>query len=244
MAVDISDSRLALYTKLPGVRCLIHVGREGGPSRPSREVIAELEDCIVGDRVEVVFAIYKTGKPPLNRVEEWVKRSKGRVFRFHDELPLGAADAVICRGAAIGQSVGPSVRARTGDRLPRPRGWHSLRPWVSSWKRRAHSAFMPAPMRAGAIASSDACCTSIGFPVDADFHVFLQGARPPVSTARQLAQSSRRSLRQRLRLSRARLRELESRHRPMPHGRTLAPPSTRAAHRSSHWRALQARRAL
>src|SRR6266481_4244102 len=40
----------------------------------------------------------------------------------------------------------------------------ALRPWVSSWKRRAHSAFMPAPMRAGAIASSGACCTSIGFP--------------------------------------------------------------------------------
>jgi len=29
MAVDILDSRLALYTKLPGGRCLIHVGREG-----------------------------------------------------------------------------------------------------------------------------------------------------------------------------------------------------------------------
>src|SRR5437870_8641648 len=40
----------------------------------------------------------------------------------------------------------------------------ALRPWVSSWKRRAHSAFMPVPMRAGAIASSGACCTSIGFP--------------------------------------------------------------------------------
>src|SRR5713101_2321773 len=40
----------------------------------------------------------------------------------------------------------------------------ALRPWVSSWKRRAHSAFMPVPIRAGAIASSGACCTSIGFP--------------------------------------------------------------------------------
>src|SRR6266849_710782 len=36
----------------------------------------------------------------------------------------------------------------------------ALRPWVSSWKRQAHSAFMPAPMRAGAIASSGACCHS------------------------------------------------------------------------------------
>jgi hypothetical protein len=29
MVVDILVSGLALYTKLPGVRCLIHVGREG-----------------------------------------------------------------------------------------------------------------------------------------------------------------------------------------------------------------------
>jgi hypothetical protein len=43
-----------------------------------------------------VFAIYKTGKPPLNHVEEWVKRGKGRVFGFHNEPPLRAADAVIC----------------------------------------------------------------------------------------------------------------------------------------------------
>jgi hypothetical protein len=42
--------------------------------------MAELEDRIVGDRVKVVFAIYKTDKPPLNHVEEWVKRGKGRVF--------------------------------------------------------------------------------------------------------------------------------------------------------------------
>src|SRR2546427_4654676 len=75
-------------------------------------------------RVEVVFAVYKTGKPPLNHVEKWVKRGKGRVSRFHDELPLRAVDAVICRGASIGQSAGPSLRARTGDRLPRPRCWH------------------------------------------------------------------------------------------------------------------------
>src|SRR5260370_25969745 len=74
-----------------------------GTSRPSREVIAELEDRIVSDRVEEVFAIYKTGKPPLNHVEEWVERGEGRVFGFHDELPLRAADAVICRGASIGQ---------------------------------------------------------------------------------------------------------------------------------------------
>lgn len=33
--VDVGESRLALYTKLPGVRCLIHVGREGARSGPS-----------------------------------------------------------------------------------------------------------------------------------------------------------------------------------------------------------------
>src|SRR5258708_34653485 len=36
-------------------------------------------------------------------------------------LPLRAADAVICRGASTGQSAGPSLPARPGDRLPPPR---------------------------------------------------------------------------------------------------------------------------
>ena len=31
--VDMLESRLALYTKLPGGRCLKHVGREGGVAR-------------------------------------------------------------------------------------------------------------------------------------------------------------------------------------------------------------------
>ena len=35
-----------------------------------------------------------------------------------------ASPILIYRGASIGQSAGPSLRARTGDRLPRPRCWH------------------------------------------------------------------------------------------------------------------------
>jgi hypothetical protein len=34
-----------------------------GPLRPSREVIAEFEDRILSDRVEVVFAVDEAGKP-------------------------------------------------------------------------------------------------------------------------------------------------------------------------------------
>ena len=37
MVVDIFNSQLALYTKLPGVWCLTHVGREGTAEFPDRQ---------------------------------------------------------------------------------------------------------------------------------------------------------------------------------------------------------------
>ena len=51
MIVDILASRLALYTKLPGGRCLTHVGREGtdpsAPSAPTNEFAERHIDAIV-----------------------------------------------------------------------------------------------------------------------------------------------------------------------------------------------------
>ena len=65
-----------------------------GPHQPGRvsrhhRTCAWCDDC----RVDVAGGSGRqchgdmTGKPPLNHVEKWVKR-KGRVFRFHDELPF------------------------------------------------------------------------------------------------------------------------------------------------------------
>jgi hypothetical protein len=60
-----------------------------GTSRPSREVIAELEDRIAGDRFEVVFAIYKIGKPPLNHVENGSSAAKAAYLDFTTNSAFG-----------------------------------------------------------------------------------------------------------------------------------------------------------
>ena len=51
-------------------------------------MISKLELCIVGDGVETVVAVDQAGQTLLDDVEEWVKRGKGCVFGFHDELPF------------------------------------------------------------------------------------------------------------------------------------------------------------
>ncbi len=53
------------------------------PFGPSRDVIAELEDRVLSDRVEVMLTVNEARKPSLHNFEERVERGKCGVLRFH-----------------------------------------------------------------------------------------------------------------------------------------------------------------
>jgi len=53
------------------------------PFGPSGDVVAELEDRIFSDHVEVVLAVNEAREPSLNNLEEGIERGKCGVLGFH-----------------------------------------------------------------------------------------------------------------------------------------------------------------
>ena len=53
------------------------------PFGPSRDVIAELEDRVLSDRVEVMLTVNEARKPSPHNFEKRVERGKCGVLRFH-----------------------------------------------------------------------------------------------------------------------------------------------------------------
>jgi hypothetical protein len=53
------------------------------PFGPSGDVVAELEDRIFSDRVEVVLAVNEAREPSLNNLELGIERGKCGVLGFH-----------------------------------------------------------------------------------------------------------------------------------------------------------------
>jgi len=62
--------------------------RDHQPSEASRENISKLEDRVVGNGIEIMFAVDLTGQTPLDYVEERVERGEGLVLWIgHDGFP-------------------------------------------------------------------------------------------------------------------------------------------------------------
>ena len=63
------------------------IGSSSNRYRPTREVVAGLEDYTIGDRIETMFPINQSTQASQDDLEEWIQGFKNSVFWFfHKQL--------------------------------------------------------------------------------------------------------------------------------------------------------------
>src|SRR6266851_643780 len=168
---DIGTAAARLLAEGAGGKRVIELA---GPREYTPRDVAAAVGRIVGKPIEVQQAPEEAMAPALMGAgmnAEWARLFQELTHGLNTGIVVWEGGHPLWRGDTDVQSVGLSSSAprhfpmsveRTDwtSVSPRQSGWPPsqttipvFRPWVSSWKSRAHSSFIPAPVRAGAIAS-------------------------------------------------------------------------------------------